>query len=180
MDSDELERVYGFAEKDMAVIKDDPSWVNLFDHLLELVGDYEPTDEVLAAAGYQNFINDHYYISSFIGAWPKVQHEVADGPFKTFWDTICTNKHNAQNITGIHEFAHIRNLAQLLGVNTLSAMLSDASRKMSTDLKSTVNQYDILKVVDWSRMSGNMPVIVNYVNMREAVKMPILELAYAA
>jgi hypothetical protein len=180
MDSDELERVYGFAEKDMAAIKDDPSWVNLFDHILELVNDYEPTDAVLAAAGYQNFINDHYHVSSFITAWPKVQKEVADGPFKTFWDTICTNKHNAQNIPGVHQFAVVRNLAQLLNNNDLAKMLSAASSAMTSELKDIVRQYDILQIVDWSRLSSNMSAIVNYVNLREAAQVPVLELAYAA
>jgi hypothetical protein len=181
MDSDELDRVYGFAEKDMAAIKDDPSWVNLFDHLRDCVSKYEPEDRVLAAISYQDFANEHYHVTSFLNVWPKIQNQVVDGLFKEFWDMLHTSRlASQQHGSDIRHFHSIRNLAALISEDALSKKATASGKAMANQLRDLNNRYSILRVVDWSRMTNNPLIIVDYVNMCDTESVSPTDLALAA
>lgn len=176
IDDDEQERIYGFNEKDMADIKDDPNWVNLFDFIKEKLADYEPDEEVLVAMAYDRFANNNG-IARFRDTWKRIGHTVRAGAFKEFFDVAGVIPPNIDEAAQV--FGHARALGSYLYQPELNNLIETRHAELVDEWAAVQKQYPMLQHCNISDLRQHPGVLVDYINMCEDARNTTSPLALA-
>jgi hypothetical protein len=162
---DDLKSTYGFSDKEAALVKDDDSWVNLFDYLKEQFIALDVVDKIVDAQSIQALNNEMDTFNKFFGSsWYTHESKVNDGAFKTFIND--TRKVVASGKMEVIYLAHAKRFMALLGLSgDIDKRVSQKSTKMISAWTTLLNKHEMLSVIDWySVRDTKATVIINYIN----------------
>jgi hypothetical protein len=160
------DRTYGMTEKDIALVKDDPEWVNLFDHIEE---------RYLAGIASGRFVNGTALtqfnecrergLMTFFGErpWKDNKDALLDGAFKDFGEAY-------RDLIDRSEAVDQNALAELGSRLGLSGKLRPAVQAVVSKLndlwKDVMLEYPMLSMIGWSERFGahNTTVLLDYIH----------------
>lgn len=161
----DLESTYGFSDKEQALVKDDDTWVNLFDYLTEQFNALNIVDSLVNAQAIQALNSEMSEFNKHFGTyWSKYESQVNDGAFKTFI-TETRKIVDAGKMDDAH-LIKVTRFMSLLGLSTDLDKRADAkSTKMIKAWNDLLDRHEMLKVVDWYAVrDSKAPMLINYIN----------------
>jgi hypothetical protein len=178
MTTKELDSTFGFNEKDLAATKNDPKWVNLFEHLAKKVtaeiatgvpGAYQAA--TLAAGTYAGVIPFTTKL------WPDVSARCS-GAFLDFVTSIRT----LQSSKKAYDVNTLNALAARLGVADVDASVKKTVDMLKNKWRDVLKTYPMLSLINWEWLhhtAGNSQLVLDYIATVDAEKpaTPILKVA---
>lgn len=155
------EEVIGLNEKELAKIKGNKKWKNLFDYLPKAFADANTTGALVARTLADRTFG---YIGNtvrnlFVADWTKIEPKLVDGPFKS----MLTKLVELEGAAGAVKSEHVKTMMDLFSIK------NDAEARASqyhTEWDRAIRQYEMLSMVNWSHLhSLDVTKIVNYVNL---------------
>jgi hypothetical protein len=155
--------IYGFNEKDRDQIKDNPKWVNLFDHLVckfkEMNKDGKLTNLSVLDRFYQ--LTGWTMRDCFFKKWSNIDNDVLDGPLKQFMSKIASMS-DGSLIVGD---STVQTLMTQLGVRD---DIYDIAAALDTEWDAVWAKYPLMSVINWDSVGEvQMAEIVKYINSVE-------------
>jgi hypothetical protein len=161
----DVERTFGFNEKDINAVADDPKWVNLFTHLETSLkanfttGDFGKTlaaKRVYDSLGYQaNFCSD--------SAWPGISARVPSGIFRDAMDSL-----RAVIAVKGDKASTIITMCSLLRMSELSNSGDAVHKAVSAKWNAVYKKYPLLSMISWNTSGNARDAIIDYVNAVDA------------
>lgn len=161
MTNEEVARVYGFNAKEIEEVRNDGNWVNLFEHLRELVSNalFDPAQA--EAQGVEEFLSTHPTVQSFYRSmWPNIRHQLLDGEFRQLFVRLGAARPNS----------NLKFLAALAGDLGLAATdrngAADVAQQLDDHFHGLREEYPMLKLVMFSNLTTSYRnELVEYLNM---------------
>ena len=178
LEEDDLDRTYGFTEKDIHAARGDPDWVNLFVYLEERIR--ANIDNGL----YPRAIAHHHVFDTALGkgvksfvsdsGWKAVQPTLAPGLFKSFLEELVDFDDNTQQL----KIDVIKNLCAHLLINPAPAAEA-ISQTFKDRWAQTLQMYPMFRLITWDTALStvNRGILVDYVNTVEAAHAVALKAA---
>ncbi len=165
LSEDEKERTYGFNEKEIAQVANDPDWVNLFDHLAEEFVNMNIIDKVAQANAVSELNSAMSDFNRHIGAyWDKYESMFIDGAFKAI-----VNK--SKRLNAAHQVANIQTVNRFTNVFHIpGADVNAASNKAKAALikewDDVIKAHGLLRFVNWYHINdlAGAKDVIDYIN----------------
>jgi hypothetical protein len=163
--NDDLEKTYGFSEKDVASVKDDPDWVNVFDHIITginaLIASGTMTNSALVSQ-----IQAHGWFVSYMcsdkGMRDMLVNDLPVGPMRDLIEEcalIYTSKSNLSSHT-------LNELCALLMVDGMREHINKRIKELNVLMQNAVRQYPILSMIRWDGITRNgVHNLIEYVRL---------------
>lgn len=161
-------KLYGMSERDHKHIADNEDWIEFTDHIAREFKALNVNEALYKRCVYESVVQQlgRSVKSLFVDGWSHRRLRLKAGHFVDFFDKL--NKLDGE--AAIVDKNAVQTAIQLLQLNVNTEVQATT---MYNEWRSVVNQYEMLGMMDWSRVdSANVDKVINYVNTIEAAKQP--------